>query len=289
MPSSLALPDTEIATHPRDGFPDFAAWIAHDPDNESYVFRKFDTLAARNLLNLQSELMVLEEKIQRIDEEMRSRHDVEAKVSLRRWETFQIHAQDPNRPEYTKLKLETELEEKIKKYHEALLLQSQIASLKEPSRRVFNTFRSFFYGSFLDTPKPIVLGRAEQMLKDQKDLVALRPPLDIDLLSRTLRNHWPFPGQSYAGHTEYFHESTVNLVVAIINILVAAVLLIAPITSLYFISRHGVKLGMIAGFTTLFAVSVGLLTSAKKQEIFAASAAYAAVLVVFVSGNLKND
>lgn len=43
---------------------------------------------------------------------------------------------------------------------------------------------------------------------------------------------------------------------------------------------------MIAAFTVLFAVSVGLLTNAKRVEIFAATAAYAAVLVVFVSGDL---
>ena len=46
---------------------------------------------------------------------------------------------------------------------------------------------------------------------------------------------------------------------------------------------------MIAGFTILFALSVGLLTSAKKAEIFASTAAYAAVLVVFVSADLGNS
>jgi hypothetical protein len=46
------------------------------------------------------------------------------------------------------------------------------------------------------------------------------------------------------------------------------------------------KLGIIGAFIVLFAGSVGLLTTAKRTEIFAATAAYAAVLVVFVSGNL---
>ena len=42
----------------------------------------------------------------------------------------------------------------------------------------------------------------------------------------------------------------------------------------------------IAGYTTLFATCVGLLTNARRSEVFAACAAYAAVLIVFVSGNI---
>lgn len=50
-------------------------------------------------------------------------------------------------------------------------------------------------------------------------------------------------------------------------------------------NKHAL-LGMISGWTVLFAACVGLLTNAKRDQIFAATAAYAAVLVVFVSGNL---
>ena len=44
-------------------------------------------------------------------------------------------------------------------------------------------------------------------------------------------------------------------------------------------------MALIGNFTVIFAGSVGLLTSASRAEVFAATAAYAAVLVVFVSGN----
>lgn len=76
--------------------------------------------------------------------------------------------------------------------------------------------------------------------------------------------------------------------VAFISTVIAAILLIGAITSLYFVTNPGAKLGMISGFTVLFAIGVGLLTNAKRSEIFAATAAYAAVLVVFVSGSLGN-
>ncbi|KAF2192858.1 hypothetical protein K469DRAFT_552080, partial [Zopfia rhizophila CBS 207.26] len=77
--------------------------------------------------------------------------------------------------------------------------------------------------------------------------------------------------------------------VAIISTVVAAVLLIGAITSLYYLRRRASKVGMVVVFTVLFVLSVELLTSAKRQKIFAARAAYTAVHGVFVSGNLKDD
>lgn len=57
------------------------------------------------------------------------------------------------------------------------------------------------------------------------------------------------------------------------------------IYSLYYVRSEQKRLAMIAGFTTAFAMSVGLISNARRSEIFAACAAYAAVLVVFVSGD----
>ena len=70
---------------------------------------------------------------------------------------------------------------------------------------------------------------------------------------------------------------------------VAAILLIGAITGLYFLKRPKAKLGIISDLTTLFAASVGGLTSAKRLEVFAATTTYAAVLVVFISGDFNKD
>jgi hypothetical protein len=42
---------------------------------------------------------------------------------------------------------------------------------------------------------------------------------------------------------------------------------------LYWVTSDAVKLGMVAAFTAAFALSVGLMTNAKRAEIFAATAA----------------
>jgi hypothetical protein len=74
----------------------------------------------------------------------------------------------------------------------------------------------------------------------------------------------------------------------VINILLAAAFLFGAIYNLFYVQRNQTKLGLIAGYTIAFAIAIGLVTNAKRAEIFVACAAYAAVLVVFVSGNLEN-
>jgi uncharacterized membrane protein YqjE len=76
------------------------------------------------------------------------------------------------------------------------------------------------------------------------------------------------------------------IVVAVISVITSAALLVGVIVSLYIVHEPKSRLAMIAGFTALFAISVALMTNARRAEVFAATAAYAAVLVVFVSGNL---
>lgn len=58
--------DVESGSHSSLlGYPSLARFIASDSDRTSLVFRRFDRLAARNLLYLQSELAELEGKLVR--------------------------------------------------------------------------------------------------------------------------------------------------------------------------------------------------------------------------------
>lgn len=70
-----------------------------------------------------------------------------------------------------------------------------------------------------------------------------------------------------------YHEKSISAATAVITIIVAALLLIGPITGLYFVASDASKLGMLAAFTALFALSVGLMTNAKRAEIFGSTAA----------------
>jgi hypothetical protein len=61
---------------------------------------------------------------------------------------------------------------------------------------------------------------------------------------------------------------------------------VVAIISLCSVSNPKAKLGLVAVYTLLFAVSVTVLTNARRAEVSAVTAAYAAVLVVFVSGDI---
>ncbi|KAK2009077.1 hypothetical protein LZ32DRAFT_661577 [Colletotrichum eremochloae] len=85
-------------------------------------------------------------------------------------------------------------------------------------------------------------------------------------------------------------SESVTMVAGIISTILAAILLIEAIVGFSYVTVWGAKLSMICAFTTAFALSAGMTTSAKRAEIFAATAAYAAVLVVFVSnGDLSRS
>lgn len=175
---------------------------------------------------------------------------------------------------------------------DALLRQSEIAAKDRPRSRALTALRTWFNGTSLSKPSnsyPIVRGKAERMYEDEHELASLRSPPDKDVFSQLLRDHWRPVGSrhlSSADGADYFLDRHVVRVVAVISAVVAAILLIGAIATLYFIQNQGARLGTIACFTVLFALSLGLLTNAKRAEIFAATAAYAAVLVVFVSGDL---
>lgn len=84
----------------------------------------------------------------------------------------------------------------------------------------------------------------------------------------------------------YISESRLRFAVSALTTLLAAILLFGAIINLYCVVDPRTKLALVATYTVLFAISIGLVTKARRSEVFAACAAYAAVLVVFISGNL---
>ncbi|KAL8299377.1 hypothetical protein RB597_009489 [Gaeumannomyces tritici] len=305
------------------GFPEVSRWIADDGDGEAFVFRKFDRLAARNLLYLQARMLALEEKIDRADGATSAGGGQVAMLRImRNWETVVDKSQDPNVSQdlrekcLEQIRLHEELSRLMKEYRksscrsgnpkssvrsppefyaddirdlslrgasgdsdEALGLQSRISSLSRPNRRVLGTYRAWLESA--NTLK----GLSAQFLDDKLDLVALKQPEDRDHLSEMLRHVWPAKSITSASGVRiaHFHEKSISTWANAISTLVALALLVGSIVCLHFLGDLRAKFAMIAAFAAFFALSLGVITSARRPEVFAATAAYAAVLVVFVS------
>jgi hypothetical protein len=68
-----------------DGLPGLADFIVQDVDSETLVFRRFKSLAARNCLHLQGELISLEEQLLTLEREAAASEDVDTLASMRSW------------------------------------------------------------------------------------------------------------------------------------------------------------------------------------------------------------
>lgn len=106
-----------------NGYATVASSIAQDPDKETYIFCRFDKLTARNLLNLQGELLVLQDELDALDEKAASSPDPDLHSSMRSWKTLVEYSEDPQRrtgeEEKKRLKIAHALEVKLKKYRES--------------------------------------------------------------------------------------------------------------------------------------------------------------------------
>jgi hypothetical protein len=89
----------------------------------------------------------------------------------------------------------------------------------------------------------------------------------------------------------YYSQSRIEKLVGVIITLLIFVLLVLPVVAMYKLTsiRKSTfdSVGILVVFTLLFSAAMSLVTKAKRHELFGASAAYCAVLVVFIS-NFSN-
>ena len=96
------------------GYPSLAAFIASDSDRSTSIYRRFDRLSARNLLYLQSELVELESRQDRLDAADLKR-TTDEKMSASNWEIFKERA-ERTAQEKERMEVVKEIREKLKEY-----------------------------------------------------------------------------------------------------------------------------------------------------------------------------
>ena len=80
-------------------------------------------------------------------------------------------------------------------------------------------------------------------------------------------------------------EKIIHRIVTFFTMLSALIFLVVAVWVLWILRKAEatVRLGVVTAFVVVFAAFLALFTSAKRSDIFATTAAYAAVLVVFLS------
>jgi hypothetical protein len=89
--------------------------------------------------------------------------------------------------------------------------------------------------------------------------------------------------------TTHYSQTTLLRIVRVIAMAMSSLLPILAITVLYFIRSMKLRLAVVAAFTFGFSIVVGVLTHGDLINVFVASAAFAAVEVVFVGSVVSNS
>ncbi|KAI8931858.1 hypothetical protein NX059_010764 [Plenodomus lindquistii] len=128
------------------------------------------------------------------------------------------------------------------------------------------------------------------------DFVAVGPPSRRDYLSRLvttvcdkvfkIRGEGPMQDLNGA---YFYSESRIANMVSLVGALLGVGLLVGAIIGLDQLETKASRLGLICALTTAFAGVLLFTTTTTRGEVFGATAAYAAVLVVYVGGALGDS
>lgn len=100
------------------GFAAVSSLMASDGDQELLIFRKFDQLSARNLLYLQCELLLIEERLKKWDKKVSMSGDMDLEEAAETWEVLVEQAEHGNAEAKEMIDLVGQLRAKMKEYRE---------------------------------------------------------------------------------------------------------------------------------------------------------------------------
>jgi len=203
----------------------------------------------------------------------------------------------PQDPRGEMWELTLEIRSLLESYNSALRHQAWLHTLEKPSQLAQKALRNLLYDK---SGHPTILSAADSEYVTEKfenDLVALAPKTNPEVLSQFLQNQLYTLFQSKADKEraneykvlDYFSQSRIHHTVRGLAVIFSSVWPILSIVVLYFIQSNRVRLGLIVLFTILCSVALAFLSRASNSEIIVATATYAAVQVVFVSGNISSS
>ncbi|KAK0110103.1 hypothetical protein ONS95_002759 [Cadophora gregata] len=90
-------------------------------------------------------------------------------------------------------------------------------------------------------------------------------------------------------HVHFYSKQRLALLSILLQVLVVAVLFLVPVFILFLVpTSRGVMAVTAAVFVLAFTVAISFMTGAKVQEVFFGTAAYSAVIIMFL-GNINQS
>ncbi|KAH8710008.1 hypothetical protein GQ44DRAFT_776845 [Phaeosphaeriaceae sp. PMI808] len=304
--SEKVSPDEQTKSAPKplcskahDGYPALACLMSSYPTNA--IFRRFGELNLLHLLRLQSELQAMEKELQDIREEDASSDEYMRTLYAKDFRAMRDNLECGDPLQYEKL---VEIGVKLQEYNAALASALQLQKADQPSDRELRDLQGWLAR---DRGGNRFLAGEEAKVWEDKELseyVTLFPKdLENDAFSSLLAGrvldiyHAIF---GYKNRKKYgigsedvdirkYSSKRIGRVSNVVAATISSILPTLVILVLYFVKRMIVRIGLVILFTALFSVSLAIFTAARKVEIFSATAAFAAVEVVYIGSSSSNS
>ncbi|MCJ1363202.1 hypothetical protein MMC16_002309 [Acarospora aff. strigata] len=268
------------------GYTNLASLMGKNP--EVAIFRRFSALNAKNLLYLQAELVNLEARLQRYAADSANSRNGVYEID---WFALSRSEKDGDRRQWDTF---LEIRAKLKEYNDALCQQVMTSGFGKPNRRDLDFLRTWQQKAKAE--KLFLIGQDHDVWESSDDLIALQPRKESDFFSQWLTGafvYWLYrkvvfkdpekgaspvninPSSASQLEDEYIRVSDSKLLrtADLITTVISSVLPIASVIILYFVHSKLARLGVVAGFTALFSLTLGTMTASRRVEIFAATAA----------------
>ncbi|KAF2797288.1 hypothetical protein K505DRAFT_372595 [Melanomma pulvis-pyrius CBS 109.77] len=255
--------------HSREDSHFIAEYLAQNSSKAAAVFRRYDKLAVYRIIRLSQELRSLERE-----------HDLIVEGEI-----------DPEDPERY-AEFDFRVGSKIQEYYDLLISYSQVLHLEPPAERTVEALERHITSPELHHNQEWWGHKLKYKLPQQArartfpDLVSLYTPAENDYLSKFVDKFlYPFfTTPESTKEAKYVNEQKLQRFVTFAGTVFSIGFLIAAMWVLWRLHDHMIaKLATVTGFVVAFATWLGFLTTAQRKDVIAATAAYAAVLVVFVS------
>ncbi|KAF1958522.1 hypothetical protein CC80DRAFT_491069 [Byssothecium circinans] len=252
------------------GYRGFSAFLASD--NDFLILRRFSKLATRSLLALQDELAELEDQLETLEDQLMQSAGPEVHHGSFRQETQDV-----------RVALSEEIQNKLRVYYDLVNQYTQIRSRPKPTPRNITSIQTWHANH------PNAIHPSEtSYLTQPTDLFPLVPRKISTLRgllerSSSFRQFKLWEKRATDDNTvHYTSDRRIDLFVNAIITVLGLVMLTAPLWILAYRTRVAERLGIITAFIFVFLCLVCFLSVARPFEVLAATAAYAAVLVVFL-------
>ncbi|KAF1839783.1 hypothetical protein BDW02DRAFT_10134 [Decorospora gaudefroyi] len=314
-------PEPEFVTETRtrkledtpNGFPRLAAFQSSEPNFSLY--RSFSYLHSRILLDLQDEITTLEKELDDVDLDDSS-EDPDRLMS-RDYDISQPVGEGEVRSRRVIL---GEIRTKLLEYDEVLIKARKLEAFQKPSDRNYRSVRRYCHNTkpLMDSEMDSIRSKEDIVsLHTGREWLSFDAAVESTIgqvddwlqkifktKTRPLLRYFRTPEAQAKTSDEYislYSSARIDKVVNMLITLVIFCLLVIPIVLMYQLTstaahfegesaavahandRDTVKaVGVLMVFTLLFSAAMSLLTKAARHELFAASAAYCAILVVFI-------